>query len=190
MPCMEIVINDTNILIDLFNANLLTSCKHLNIEFRTLDVIIEEITVEDQRRAINCLIADGTLKVCSLTSEQVAVVFEKISHYEGTCNLSPEDISVMVYAIDNKCRLLTGDKTLRDKASLENVTVSGVLYLIDELLKNEIVAHVVMIRSLELLLETNDRLPKKLIRERIETLRKTSNDPVSGGQFESGADER
>lgn len=43
---MEIVINDTNILIDLFNAGLLGYCRQLDIEFRTLDVIMEEITVE------------------------------------------------------------------------------------------------------------------------------------------------
>lgn len=66
---MEIVINDTNILIDLFNANLLDYCKLLNIEFRTLDVIMEEITVEEQRMSIDRLVADGTLKVCSLTGE-------------------------------------------------------------------------------------------------------------------------
>lgn len=39
---MEIVINDTNILIDLFNAGLLGYCRQLDIEFRTLDVIISE----------------------------------------------------------------------------------------------------------------------------------------------------
>ena len=106
---MEIVINDTNILIDLFNAGLLDYCKLLRIDFRTLDVIMEEITNEEQRVAVNKLVAEGTLKICSLTGEQVAKVYEKISLYEGICNLSPEDISVMVYAIDNKCRLLTGD---------------------------------------------------------------------------------
>lgn len=168
---MEIVINDTNILIDLFNAGLLEYCKQLDIEFRTLDMILEEITDEDQKNAINKLIADGTLKVCILTGEQVAIVFEKISFYNGECNLSPEDISVMVYAIDNKCRLLTGDKTLKDKATLENVTVSGILYLTDMLTQNAIVESSNMITALELLLKSNGRLPKKLIRERIDSLR-------------------
>jgi dihydroorotase len=64
---MEIVINDTNILIDLFNAGLLEYCKRLNIEFRTLDVVMEEITVEEQKNAINRLVDDGTLTVCTLT---------------------------------------------------------------------------------------------------------------------------
>jgi len=167
---MEIAVNDTNILIDLFNAGLIAYCKQLAIEFRTLDVIIEEITVEEQREAVNKLVADGTLVVCTLTGEQVATVYEKVQQYNGLCNLSPEDISIMVYAIDNNCRLLTGDKTLRDKATLENVAVSGILYLTDMFYQNGIVSPVIMIHSLELLLDSNDRLPKKQIRERIELL--------------------
>lgn len=172
---MEIVINDTNILIDLFNAGLLDYCKLLSIDFRTLDVIMEEITNEEQRVAVNKLVAEGTLKICSLTGEQVAKVYEKISLYEGICNLSPEDISVMVYAIDNKCRLLTGDKTLRDKASLENIMVSGILYLTDMLTQNQVVNPNQMIHALEHLLKSNGRLPKNLIRERIEGLRTKVN---------------
>lgn len=168
---MEIVINDTNILIDLYNAGLLIYCKQLNLEFRTLDVIIEEISVEEQRSAVNQLVLDGSLTVCSLTGEQIAVVFEKVAHYNGVCNLSPEDISVMVYAIDNNCRLLTGDKTLKDKAILENVTVSGILFITDMLTEDGIVSASDMIRALERLVESNTRLPHRLIRERIAQLR-------------------
>lgn len=167
---MEIVINDTNILIDLFNAGLLDYCKQLDIEFRTLDVIMEEITDEEQKQAVNKLVEDGTLSVCALTGEQVATVFEKVRFYDGVCNLSPVDISAMVYAIDNNCRLLTGDKTLRDKATLENVKVSGILYLTDMISSNGIISPTDMIHSLERLLASNGRLPKKLIRERIEVL--------------------
>ena len=68
------------------------------------------------------------MSVYSLSGEQVGAVFQKVSEYNGVCNLSVEDISVMVYAIDNNCRLLTGDKKLKDKATLENVKVSGILF--------------------------------------------------------------
>ncbi len=167
---MEIVVNDTNILIDLFNTGLLGYCKLLDIEFRTLDVIMEEITDQGQKEAINRLVSDGTLSVCTLSGEQVARVYGMIGRYAGSCNLSPEDISVLVYAMDNNCRLLTGDKTLRVKASLENVTVSGILYLTDMLSKTGIVDSSTMVHALEHLLSSNSRLPKKLIRERIELL--------------------
>ena len=167
---MEIVVSDTNILIDLYNSGLLYYCKQLDLDFRTLDLIIEEIEVPEQRATINEIIKNGSLKVCSLTGSQVADVYQKIRYYNGKCNLSPEDISVMVYAIDNHCRLLTGDKTLRKKAILENVTVSGILYLTDMLIRESVLEPTCMIRSLKLLLESNSRLPKKLIEERIAKL--------------------
>lgn len=95
-----------------------------------------------------------------------------LNEYNGVCNLSVEDISVMVYAIDNNCRLLTGDKTLKDKATLENVKVSGILFLTDMLTRESIVDGEDMIMALEHLLSSNNRLPKKLIKERIETLKR------------------
>ena len=134
---MEIVVNDTNILIDLYNAGLLSHCKRLDLDFRTLDVVINEIEEREQLDAVEQLIGSGTLRVDSLSSNQVERVFQMIGEYDGNCNLSPEDISVMVYAKDNNCRLLTGDKTLRAKAIIENIQVSGVLYLTDLMTKGK-----------------------------------------------------
>lgn len=169
---MEVVVNDTNILIDLFNAGLLPYCRKLNLEFRTLDVVINEIEDSEQHAAVQRIIDEGTLAVYSLSSEQMGDVLRKVAEYHGACNLSVEDISVMVYAIDNDCRLLTGDKTLREKAVLENVKVSGILYLTDMLMEEAVVGDDEMAIALERLLATNNRLPKKLIKERIEALRR------------------
>lgn len=169
---MEIVVNDTNILIDLFNAGLLPYCKKLNLEFRTLDVVINEIEDTEQYSAVQSIINEGTLSVYSLSGEQVGTVFQKVAEYQGICNLSVEDISVMVYAIDNDCRLLTGDKKLREKATLENVKVSGVLYLTDMLTQETVISNNEMIAALERLLSSNNRLPKKLIKERIDALKR------------------
>ena len=72
----------------------------------------------------------------------------------------------------DNCRLLTGDKTLKDKATLENVKVSGILFLTDMLTRESIVDGEDMIMALEHLLSSNNRLPKKLIKERIETLKR------------------
>lgn len=53
---MEIVINDTNILIDLYNAGLLPYCKKLNLDFRTLDLVINEIEDSEQYAAVQALL--------------------------------------------------------------------------------------------------------------------------------------
>lgn len=120
---MEIVVNDTNILIDLCNIGLLQYCKELNIDFRTVDFVINEITVDEQKTAIQEIINNGILTVCQLSGEQLMTVFEKIDQFNGVCNLSFVDVSVMIYAKENHCKLLTGDKTLRNRAIMENVGV-------------------------------------------------------------------
>lgn len=159
----------------MFNAGLLPYCKQLDIGFRTLDLIMNEISVDEQREAIQAIVNEGTLKVFSLSGEQVAKVYQRILEYQGVCNLSAEDISVMVYAIDNDYRLLTGDKKLKDKAALENVKVSGVLYITDLLAKESSISNADMVKALERLLDSNNRLPKKLIKERIEDLWRTGD---------------
>ena len=169
---MEIVVNDTNILIDLFNAGLLPYCKKLNLEFRTLDVIINEIEDTEQYSAEQSIIDEGTLSVRSLSGKQIGTVYQKVAEYQGICNLSVEDISVMVYAIDNDCRLLTGDKKLKDKATLENVKVSGILFLTDMLTQEAVISNDEMASALERLLNSNNRLPKKLIKDRIDALKR------------------
>ena len=168
---MEIVVNDTNILIDLAKADLLRLCPLMSLEFHTLDVIVEEVEDYEQRRAVDELVAEGTLKVRSLSGKQMMTVMEKVEAYEGKCNLSPEDISVLVYAKENDFRLLTGDKTLRTKAIDDGVRVSGILYLTDRMVEENLVSAEEMISILKRLLTVNKRLPKRSIEERIEELK-------------------
>lgn len=166
---MEIVVNDTNILIDLSNAGLLQHCKVLNLDFRTIDFVMEEISDKKQREAVDKIIEEGTLKVYSLDGIMMRKVFEKIAIYKGKSNISHTDASVMVYAKENDCRLLTGDRKLRNTAENENVKVSGILYIIDELTGK--IDNKLLLKSLELLQQSNNRLPQNLISERMEKLK-------------------
>lgn len=168
---MEIVVNDANILIDLTKADLLQFCSRMQLDFHTLDMIVDEVNDPEQRRAIDNLIADGTLKVFSLSGKQLAVVLDMVGEYAGKCNLSTQDIAVMVYAKDNGYRLLTGDKVLRTKAIAENVTVSGILFLTDKMMEDGLVTDLEMINMLERLKSVNKRLPRRLIDEKIKDLR-------------------
>ncbi|EOA58458.1 hypothetical protein HMPREF1214_02030 [Bacteroides sp. HPS0048] len=169
---MDIVVNDTNILIDLYESGLLDVCRNMKLEFHTLDMIMQEIENEKQQAGVRQLIDSGCLKVKSLSGEQLILVIEKIDEYNGVCNLSPEDISVMVYAKEHGYRLLTGDKTLREKASLENIQVSGILYLTDMMINDNLISPLQMAEALGKMLQSNKRLPRKLILERIEKYRK------------------
>lgn len=75
---MEIVVNDTNVLIDLYGTDLLKFCSQLQLEFHTLDVIVEEVTETSQREAVESLVKEGALKVRSLSGLQMLSVMEKV----------------------------------------------------------------------------------------------------------------
>ena len=63
-------------------------------------------------------------------------------------------------------------KKLKEKATLENIKVSGILFLTDMLTKDTDISPGEMISALERLLSSNNRLPKELIKERIEMLKR------------------
>lgn len=63
-------------------------------------------------------------------------------------------------------------KKLKEKATLENIKVSGILFLTDMLTKDTDISPGEMISALERLLSSNNRLPKKLIKERIDMLKR------------------
>ena len=62
---MEIVVNDTNIFIDLHSIGLLYQFFELPITVHTVDFVINELTDEEQFKAINKYIENGKLKVQS-----------------------------------------------------------------------------------------------------------------------------
>jgi len=173
---MEVVISDTNILIDLFSSGLLNHCNNLNLDFRTIDLVLSEVKSVEQLTAINNIIDHGILKVDSLDSRQLGLAAKMIGLYQPACNLSAVDVAVIVYAKEHHCRLLTGDKKMREKAKSENVVVSGILYLIDRLIEGKSMSNGEMVASLLSLMKSNARLPQKLILQRIESLSDDDNE--------------
>ncbi|MGN1258005.1 MAG: hypothetical protein ACI4T0_03745, partial [Candidatus Limisoma sp.] len=66
---MEIVVNDTNIFIDLHSIRLLDQFFELPITVHTVDFVINELTDEVQFKAINKYIENGKLKVQSFEAD-------------------------------------------------------------------------------------------------------------------------
>lgn len=164
---MEIIINDTNILIDLVNTGLLALCPGLDIEMRTIDFVKRELKIESQQRLVEEQIAHGTLKLETMDAKDVQSTFALYMQYHGTTNLSRADCAVMHYAESRKCRMLTSDKTLRSCSEKRGIKVGGLLYLTDMMVEEGLMAGAEMIPYLQTYLATNERAPKKLIEERI-----------------------
>ena len=64
---MEIVVNDTNILIDLAKADLLRLCPLMSLEFHTLDLIVVGVEDDEHRRAVDVVVVEGTSKYRALS---------------------------------------------------------------------------------------------------------------------------
>ena len=72
---------------------------------------------------------------------------------------------MLKYARDNGYRMLTGDRKLRNHAEDEGVMVSGILYLAERFVEEELISGQDMAVKLQHLLDVNPRLPKALFQE-------------------------
>lgn len=163
---MEIVVNDTNIFIDLYSIGLLDSFFRLPIRVHTVDFVLHEITVPEQFNNVNKFAQNGKLKVQSFGGDELKEVLSLKNRCSG--NVSFTDCAVWYYAQTNNYTLLTGDRQLREKAIEANVAVKGIIYIFDMLVEHHILQPQIAATKLEELLAINPRLPKKIMRERIE----------------------
>lgn len=163
---MDIVINDANIFFDLINVGLLDEFFQLPFEFHTLELVVHEIDREEQRKAVQKYIDNGRLKVKTYDGEDFLQVALFANSLIG--NLSLTDSSVLYYALQMPgCRILTGDRQLRNRATEYHVQVSGVIFVFDKLIEYGVLTKEKGARKIKELLLTNPRLPRTLIEERI-----------------------
>ena len=164
---MNVVVNDTNIFIDLMSVGLLEETFRLPLKFHTVDFIVDEIKDDGQKAQLEAVINRGLLYVKDFDENELSDILDLFDQNSSDCNVSFPDCSVWYYAKKNNFRLLTGDATLRKRAVGDGIVVSGVLYLTDMLVSENIVERSDMAEKLRMLMTINSRLPKKLIESRI-----------------------
>jgi rRNA-processing protein FCF1 len=162
---MQIVVNDTNLFIDLIHAELIDVFFQLPFEVHTTDFVVGEIEEPEQEDIINHLIETSRLFVARYTFNEVE---EIMSLQEAVNRLSIPDCSVWHYSKKHNYTLLTGDNLLRRTALKDQVVVRGLLYIFDELIRLELITPAVAYIKLRFLLETGTRLPKEACDERFE----------------------
>jgi predicted nucleic acid-binding protein len=162
---MKILVNDTNIFIDLHSVGLLEEMCRLPYEIHTVDFVVAEIADADQRRIFDELVARGEISVDGFTSDEVIEIVEEHSSVSG--NLSIPDCSVCYFARKHNVPMLTGDRRLRRYAEEQSIEVHGILFIFDELVRHDIISTSMAADRLEELFAINARLPKAEIRERI-----------------------
>lgn len=162
---MEIIVNDTNIFIDLHSIGLLSALCDLPFDVRTVDFVVNEIKDKAQAESVAALVGEGKIKVESFNMDELSEIIEEHSTVSG--NLSVPDCSVCYYARKHSATLLTGDRQLRKYAEGNNVTVRGVLFIFDELVAQNIIDAGTAAQKLRELTNINVRLPKSEIDKRI-----------------------
>ena len=164
---MEIVINDTNIFLDLYDIGLLDSFFRLPIRVHTVDFVVNEISRPNQAQAIQQLIDNGMLVVKDYPATNIPDLFQ--FNVECGGNLTLTDSTVIYYAKSlTDCRILTGDRQLRNRAEQRGIKVSGILYVFDQLVELGLLPHVEASKKLAALFRINSQLPKGEVEARIE----------------------
>ena len=163
----KIVVNDTNIFIDLYEVGLLDEFFSLPWEVHTTDFVMYELLREGQHETVAKYKADKRLVIPVFEGKEMSEIANMYQQSMEKTNLSLADCSVWYYAKMNNYILLTGDRKLRTASILDGVEVHGVIYVFDTLVELEIIPRQVAVEKLQQLYSMNPRLPKEEIEKRI-----------------------
>ncbi len=156
----KVVVSDTNIFIDLIEIGLIKAFFNCGLEIHTTAMVIDEVKNERQKEE---LLSYDRLVVKKYKESDYNVVYEYYIDARRCSNLSVTDCSVLLYAKELGCTLLTNDGKLRNVAKREGLEVKRLLSIIIYLVeKNEVDIDVAK-AAMERLMETNSRAPVELI---------------------------
>lgn len=154
---MIAAVQDANVLIDLLNAGLLEVSARLGMVLHVVDVVAEEITEEDQRRALDAAIANGWLTVDALGEAEAELA---VSFQIEASSISFQDAASLSLAQSLKAILLTGDRPLRNLAQRHLAETHGVLWVLDTLWQADAIDSKTATNALQTMLGRGARLPK------------------------------
>lgn len=165
----KIVVNDTNVFIDLFSVGLLEEFFFLPWEIHTTNFVMLELLREGQQVSVAHYRDTGRLHIPVFEQEELIEIGRMYQRYYGKkTNVSFTDCSVWYYAKVNHYELLTGDRKLRNASHHDGVEVHGVIHVFDCLVASGIVEQKTAAEKLKQLYRLNPRLPKDEIEKRLE----------------------
>lgn len=155
-----ICVTDANVWIDLHNADLLDAVFELGHTWRTPDIIVEDEVLTVSRE----ILVELGLDVRSLSGDELNRIPPLNQRH---ANPSPKDLAVLVAADADDGIVVTGDGPLRTAAEEEDLTVHGVLWVLDGLVEEEIVAPKRAAAALTAMIEQGSHLPERPVQTRL-----------------------
>jgi predicted nucleic acid-binding protein len=155
MPSSPLIcVTDANIWIDVHNGDLVTKTFLLPFQFVAPDLVIEELESPDA----NLLMQQG-LQMSELDSDDVielAILAEQYARRQVSMN----DLAALVLAKKLGVMLLTNERQLRRIARSHHLQIHGTLWLLDEMIRLQIISRPNAAVGLQKMLNRGARLPK------------------------------
>ena len=158
MASQSVLITDTNIWIDLDNGGILVEVFKLPYHFWVPDLAVPELI----RPSWQTLQSLGVVTQ-ELEPELIRELFVLRSTYVP---LSVTDLAAYLIAKKLNTTLLTGDWRLSELASKDGISVHGILWLLDELVRFHTLNPEQASNSLNLIINGGARLPENECRKR------------------------
>ncbi|MCT7630955.1 PIN domain-containing protein [Aliarcobacter butzleri] len=128
---MQLLISDSNVLIDLIVINQIDNMFKLPYSFIVPDILYDQELKNDHSN----LLTKG-LKIKKLSSETIMYSMELMEKYSKP---GRNDLFALALAKQESSPLITGDQDLRDAAQKEAVVLYGTIWVIEELIAHNII---------------------------------------------------
>ena len=144
---MDIAITAANVFIDLFELELLPLLFELNLAIHTTQEVILECD-KTQRIQLSTFVDKKQLHVHTLTDAQV----KDLATLSFSRKLSFSDQTMLWLAYQEKSQVLTGDEMIRKWCIKNDLEVHGILWVIDQFIKSDLLAPKDAILKMKLLM--------------------------------------
>lgn len=148
---MQILISDANVIIDMEDSGLTELMFNLPYQFAVPDILFHDELEDEHPNLLELGLVE--LELSSETVEksiELDLCYRKLSRY---------DCLALAAALQEECPLVTCDKALRKAAQQENVEIRGTIWLVDELVKHELINKEQAIKAFKDMKEAGSRLP-------------------------------
>ena len=146
-----ILVTDANIWIQLEDGGLVSKAFELGYELAAPDLIVDELGPRLGSQVLGLGLA------LLATGEEMDEAWQELRARHNR----PGDVDLygLLHARLLSCRLITGDRHLREAAEVEDVEVSGLLWLLDRMVESGVVPRRTARTSLQAIRDRGARLP-------------------------------
>lgn len=165
---MKIVITDVSVFFDLYHLQVLPEFFALDLEIHTTNFVYNEIIHSGQKNEFALFERSKKLHIIKITaSEEDEIRAMQLLR----SNRSFPDRTVLWKAMQLNCTLLTSDNKLRKEAIGQGLVVHGSIWVIRQIVENEIISKTRGIELFEQMKLVNTRLPHDEIDRQISRLK-------------------